>query len=297
MNTAVLISNDMLRAVSGSPTRSGLRVKKCYKRPLPPGIVENGRIYDEAALQAELRAFFSKNKLPRRITLVVDSDSAQFRLQTVPLLPPDKLRRLVRNEFDSLGATAETHLYDYIVLSPRVEPAGGVILGTALERSAVQSTAKLFAGIGVTISVLTLSLPCVIRALRQYPRLSNKSYILTVLDRNNVSSFLFIDGIYRFSNRSRLYEERDTPAAAVELSRTLSSMVQFNLAQKTGAVIAEAYVSGALPDETPYFSDISESLGIHIGVLPPPTKAGEDFFRASRENASDYLYLIGALLG
>ncbi len=297
MNTAVLIANDMLRAVSGSPTRSGLRIKQCYSRPLPPGLVENGRVYDEKALQSELRAFFSENKLPRRVTLVADGDSAQFRVLNVPLLPPDKLRRLVRNEFDPLGAAPETHLYDYIVLSPRAERAGGVILGTALERAAVESAAALFAGIGVTIAVLTLSLPCVIRVLRQYADLSDKSYILTILDRNNVSSFLFIDGMYRFSNRSRLYEERNTPAAAVELSRTLSSMIQFNLAQKTGAVIADAYVSGALPGEAPYFSDISESLGIRIGVLPPPASAGEDFFRASSENASDYLSLIGALLG
>ena len=295
--TSIFISNEAVLAVVGRDSGKKIYIKRCCRKEMPEGLVYNGEISDRQRLAEVLREFYSDFALGTSdVHLVLDSDAVLTGIMNVPALGEKQLRQLVRNEFPQQNTGRGELLYDYTVLRPRLQSKGGQILGAAAEKKLILQYMELFKEIGVGLSGIDIGLACAHRVCEKLPELKDATCLVSVLDGSSMVSMLFVNGIYSFSSRSRLFEPRGTYNSAVEISRMLSALLQFNISQKTEDIISRAYICGLKGDEENFCADISASLGVDILALPESLPIKSEYMRINKTSYSDYLYCIGDII-
>lgn len=296
MKTSVYLSNQSITAVVGEDKGRKLKVKACYRGAMPPGLIFNGAIIDAEQLTSYLGGFFNMYKLdPKNVSVVIDNDNLINKILEVPILKRKELLDLVRNEFNASGTAAES-VYDYAVLSPRNAAGKGRILAISMETALIKAYTELFAGIGVRLSGIDSTLVAAILMCQRIKELKGHTYIMSMLEGAEMFSMLFADGEYAFSQRVMLAEQRGTPAAAVEISRALSSMVQFNYTGQTTNPLSNAFLSGLLGDEVQFCPDMADALAINVGLPPATRDIDSAFMQTNKLNYGEYLFCLGDLL-
>ena len=218
------------------------------EQKLPEGCILNGVITDEAALKTELSAMWKAFRLPKKgLRLVLESGAVSTKLLTLPnLSKPAYMNKLISDNLP--GSESGEAVYDYKTLG--AAPEGGIsVLACMAERSFVKSYIELFSGAGLKLASIDLAVSGLIRLVKFCGEFSDRTFVISVIDRNNVSQFLFIKGEYRFSNRTRVMWNRDTPELADEMARMVSSLVQFNKSEKSGEDITNVYFCGFSDEE------------------------------------------------
>ncbi len=294
MKTSVYLTKEYIGAAKGTVSGNGISISALCKKELPPiyGTPEKSE-YAEA-----LSRFWDDNALDSKgVYLVIDGEEAIIRSMNVPILPQAKLQSLIKNAlYDPETQGVREMLYDYATLTPLLPEGGGLVLATAIDKEIIEYYKALFKNIGVDLAGIDLALPSAIRLLNKFPELNGETFIVSILQESNIASMLFVNGNYSFSNRAMLFEERGTPAAAVEISRTLSSLIQFNFAQQTGGQITKAYLCGLKEDELYFCNDMAASLEIDVKPLPEAPAAIKGNFGTEGLNTAEYFYAVGGLL-
>jgi len=298
MTTTLYISNQELQIVVGGENAKEFSIAKYASMPLVSGMMAGGAIIEPEGIATSLDAFLNEQGVQRKnLQLVIDNDTALIRIMDVPIVNDKNMRLLIRNEMVEQSGGTGILLYDYTVLQPKLEGGGGKILACAVEKELITSYQTMFKNIGIKLDGINLAIAAAIRVTQAIPDLSEKTYILSILDNSKIFSLLFIDGNYHFSNRGILMEQRGTLASATEISRSLSSLIQFNATQRTGhQPLSNAYICGLRGEETDFLSDISASLSLETGLLPDIPNISGAFCQEETAHYSDYLYCVGNLL-
>ena len=214
--TSVYISNESIQIAVGQRRGKQLVVKQVVTEPVAEGSIINGVITDASALMGQLSNMRKEYGLPSRgLKLLIDSSSVSTKLVTLPNLSKQEyMLKLLR---DSFPEDSEA-VFDYKPLRPA--PDGGVtVLGCMTERAFVESYIELFAGAGLRLSAIDIALDAVIRLTQFCRGLCERTFILSLIDRNTVSLFLFTDGQYRFSSRQRVIAARGTGSSRRSLRK------------------------------------------------------------------------------
>lgn len=239
---SVFISNENIQAVVGSRSGGRVKISQICTGSVGEGSVIGGVITDENQLRDRLASFWAENRLPKTgIHLVLESSSVSTKLLTLPNVRPNFLIGLVKESFTEFEA--EEAVYDYAVIG--ADSSGGVnVLACMTESSFVKSYINLFQSAGLKLESADLAVCGQIRMAQTCRELKNSSYILSVLDKNMVSQFLFIEGEYRFSKRQRMIYDRETPELCEEMSGMISTLVQFKKSENISAEITDVYLCG-----------------------------------------------------
>ncbi len=270
MINAVYLSTEAVQIAIGQAKHGKIRLASFVNQPLPEGAMLNGVITDDNACQEVLKDLVANSSLPtKKVDLVIDSSSILMKKVAIPPLSHKKILQIIRNEFLEFGDAYDDLLYDYAVQETKSQDhKGGIILCSAVERWLIGSYIDLFAQCGVRLRSINLALAAQIRIASFFPELQDTTYILAVLEGNSIVSSLFADGKYLLTNRTRLLAEHGTPDSTKEITNTVSSLIQFNKAQKNGFDITHAYLCGLHQEEIYLCGDIAESLGIAVTPLP-----------------------------
>ena len=287
----------MIKIAQGAAAGGKIKVNDCLNTAFPPAA---GEI--EALRQQKidfLRDLWCSHKLrTKEVRLVLGTDSALTKRLEVPVIGAKHLLALIANEFAGQLVEGVDYLFDYQVLAPR-RPGnedGGIILAGAIEQRLVSGYAALFSQIGVELESIDSSLNAAVRLLSKAGN-DLHTFIGAVLEGDRIELYLFVEGLYAFSNKGRLAEQRGTPAAAVEISRQLSSMVQFYLSRHAEKEISAILLCGLLPEEMLYCDNMSQSLQVPVGVFEDNgsllVKTGPAAQR--RFCCSEFIYALGGL--
>ncbi|MEG1061827.1 MAG: pilus assembly protein PilM [Oscillospiraceae bacterium] len=313
MKTSVFIQSKSIQVLCGKTRKSELTVTDWFSASLDDDVVVNGVIVNEASVRNSLSLIKSKlgNEI-KEINLIIDSNSVFAKQLVTPILPHKKLIKLVESEFSDIENRSEL-LYDYMVLqSKAANGTSGVILASAVEKSFIESYINLFESIDIKIRSIDLALASVIR-FSKTEVIRGKTCIVAILDGNTLNVSLFIDGVFRINNHTRLFQERGTLASASEITQLISSLIQFNQAEKTGREIQHVYFGGLESNElrttqsennnselatVSLCERINASLGIHACEFPG---CGEIKIDSSGKRRpfplADYICSCGNLLG
>jgi len=298
MKTTVHISSQSISAAVGEEAGGKLKVKGCYRGQIPGGLFDSGLIVDPDQAVAYLGGFFNMHQLSRNnVALVLDGDHISSRVLDVPALPERQLRALLKNEFSQDEPGAEELLYDYAVLQPRGAGGGGRVYAVAAEKSMVQPYTQLFAAVGVKLAGIDLAPLTALRLVRKLPELQGQTFIFAYIEGNEMTLLLFADGQYELSNRSFLREQRNTPAAAVEISRALSQLVQFSYVQATERPLSNVYICGLLDDELQFCPDIASAIALPVGEPPLSRAISSNFLQQYGINYGEFIFCLGGLIG
>lgn len=234
MITSVYLSNEEIVVISGKASKKHINIRFFSTMSMPEGAIINGVITNYEGVKLTLLQMRRRKMLPRKnVRLVIDSSAVMMKCIDVPILPHKKLMGFVKNTFADIVHAHGELLYDYSVISPRNKNGqGSTILCSAAEKETVGGFIDLFRETGVKLKSIDIALSNTIKLVNYYPKLTGQTYILSVLDAGFMSSFLFVNGKYSYCSRSRLLAERGTSASAGEISKMISSLIQFNKSQK-----------------------------------------------------------------
>lgn len=299
---SVFISNEKLQVGIGGKSGGKAVLKKFITAPVEDGSILNGVITNEFALGKLISNVWQANKIPTKdINLIIDSGGISTKIVKLPNTKEEEMISVIKDnfsEFDDL----DKRVIDFSVLNLKTEDGGISALACTAEDDLIQSYIDLFEKQKISLSRIDLTLNCLIRLSKSIKALKGKTYVIAVMDKNTVSLTLFVNGQYRFSNRSRFVSERNSSELIEEISRVLSSIIQFNKSEKSGFDITNIYCCGMTGDEEKMCPQITNSLGITTTVFPPYQElavnvktyavAGE---AAQQLEAADCIYTMGNL--
>lgn len=232
MSTTVYINNDLIQIVH----KNG-RKYKYESVQLEEGTILNGVIIEQGEVVRALKKI--RNKLGQ-VTLIVDSSNIMVKRIQAPKLPKKKLLGLVKSEFD-LGDDYE-YVYDMNVLNKgKTENS---ILGCAVPKDFLEKYINAFAQAKIRVLRIDVAINGVIKYINKIQTFKGKTFLINIAFGNTLLSLLFEDGIYRLSNRNRMFNEPGTEAYITELYTKFSTMVQFSKSQKTEKEITQSYYIG-----------------------------------------------------
>lgn len=265
----VYISSQSIQLISGSADGGDMiSIENFATLPIGEGAMINGVITDEQDVKDVLEQL--KEQGIHECQLVIDSGQILSKNVIVPFMNKKELIQFTKDELSSIDASYTDLIYDYSVLATKCEDGKtGEILCCGVERKLIGSYIDLFASVNIKLKGIDISINAVNKLTQELPELENKTYIISILDGNNVSSFLFEKNKYVFSNRSRLFSERGTDAFNIEMSGTISQLIQFNKSQHSEHAIEIAYFCNLQEDEELLvYSRIENSLNIKAERFP-----------------------------
>lgn len=263
MKTSVYLSPTIVRVAEGRGGANHASVRRCFTAELPETTAQPGGEQWAEALAATLAELWHNRRLARRdVSLALDMPSTLMKVLEAPPAPAKQIFTIVENELSSQLPEGAAYLYDYLVLDRR-----GVILATAAERRVIEACEAVFRSLGVTLERIDLALPAALRVFARIRPMQNRTYLAGVLDGASLLILLFENGKYSFSNVARLFEARNTPAAAVEIARQLSTMAQFHTARRTERELEAVLLAGLSEAELELCDSMANYLSLPVYPL------------------------------
>ncbi len=293
MATSIYISNERINIVQGSVKQKKIIIKNVIDIPITEGAIINGVITDELEISEKLKDVFEKNSsLDKNILLTVDSGSIYVKKLTVPALSARKLGSIIKDNFSEIEGYEEL-LYDFATLDMKNRKDGVLVLACAVERELIESYYEIFKKLDIRIKRINISHACAISLISKVGTLLNNTFVISILDRNNISNLLFVNGVYSYSNRTRLVEPRGTDACVQEISGILSSLIQFNKSEKNGTDIESFYFCGVNESESGLFDVLSRELEKNVSEFKTQDNI---IFRNRKSSVAEHFYAIGNLI-
>lgn len=288
------ISNTSVKAVSAAVNRKKIIIRKACRRNIPEGLIINGIITDENALCSELKQFCSDNSLPADNSgLVLSGKNIMSKIVNIPPANKRNILKLIRNEFSDIE-NIQNYVFDYTVINPSNPDGTASLLACAADISTIKSYDELFKNAGIKIKSMNIAVNAAVKLMRKFLDSKKNTCLLAVMDGNTLSPFLFTDGIFTFSNTSRLIQERGTDALLNETAGIISSFIQFSKTRRNRFDISDVYFCGMNEQESEMCSRLSDMLGVNAAVLPECCQdiiSAPDNFRIS-----EYIYNTGNLM-
>lgn len=266
MAISVYLSNDKLQAVIGEGSKKGIQIKAVLETALPEGCLINGTIADEGQLQEEVARIWKEYQLPKKdVALVVESNQIISRQITVPGLKDKEVLSVIEKEF--MDIDKKLPLYDYMQLKSRRGSKTAPVIASFAEGQMVEAYIKLFNHLGVSLVSITSTLCAAVKLFEMSDFFTGKTCVVMLMENNGVTSYLLENGTYIYHSRTRLFAEEGTVDRTNEISRVLSTMVQFEASRKSGYKLEQVYFGGLTKDGAPLFNNIALTLNLEAGPL------------------------------
>ena len=230
MATSLYISNERLLAVTGRVAGRKIDIRSFAEVKLPMGSVINGVITDEAAFGGAVKEMAEKmGKAFVNVRIVLNASRIYVKRAVLPKLSKNKLGELVANQFSDVDTDADDELiFDSMPLEDLGAGKGQAVLACAAKRSLVASYVDLFDGLNIKLAGMDTTYAALSKLVEMIDALKDDTFIVLGLDGSTLDATLFVRGQFRFNNRTRLIAERGTAACIAEVSRMVSSIIQFN---------------------------------------------------------------------
>lgn len=203
--------------------------------------------------------------------LVVDSGQILVKCAVLPKVSHKQILQFVKDEFIDVESQYTDLLYDYAIIKDKVEgKEGQLVLCAAMEREFLKPYIDLFDEMGISLESIDIMTNSIIKLTESIPKLTNLSYVLTVINGQDVIHYLFINGQYEIANRIRIFSDRGTVAFITELSNSLTKLMQFTKGTYKDAQLEKIYFAGLETyEEDMLMSTISSNLSIETSRFKP----------------------------
>ena len=260
MKNIIYLSNTSAQLVSGVCNGSNqIDISDFQDYQLPEGTMLDGAIMDEDALK-------------------------------------DVLRIINKEEIDSLENGEHDLIYDYTILKDKLVDKPGIeILCCAMKKQMIEDYLNIFDDVGIEITAIDISLNAIDKLIEDIIRLSQRNFVIAVINGNDIALYLFEEGKYVFSNRSRLFSERGSSSFTMEVSNILIKFKQFIKTADYNQNIERVYFCG-LDDyeEKMLFEVVSDSVDIRAMRL---ANSNTIYYSGNSKEflLHKYVYAIGSL--
>jgi Tfp pilus assembly PilM family ATPase len=237
-----------------------IHVEDFRQVPLPDGAMINGIITDVGIMTdfldtiAKEYGIYNETVtdnpvLNNKTSIVVQASNIQTKIIEVPPVDERQVREFIRREFTQYENIDEqpSDLFDYTILN-NIGPDGGVeILAASAGREMIEDYRNALVGANYNVDQIGIGIEALIKLVSLIPELLGKTYLLVQTEHSRQTITMFLDGTFRIFNGYRLTSEYGTDAWVSEIGHNLSSMLQFNRAQRGQSELSVAYFAGLSP--------------------------------------------------
>ena len=276
----VYISSHAIQQIKGSCEQDDvIKVQFCKEVALDDNAIINGVITDEQQVTEGLQILMKNIE--------------------IPMMKKQEIKDVVKHALSDIDSSYEDLLYDYSVLSTRLENKRNKaeILCCGMERKLLASYVEVFEHAGIRLLSVDVSVNALLKLTQELNDFINKTYIVSVVDANNISSYLFIENHYVFSKRVRLFSERGSSAFITEMIGTVSQLMQFGKSNYS-LPVAYAYFCGLNEQENAVVNEsVRSNLRIESEVFPNARLISiADKEERKKFQLHSYVYAVGALI-
>lgn len=290
MQTIVFFSNDGIQVLQGTIKGGHLGITNFKTLAIEEGALINGVITnDEAVKHAISEAVKEDSNLFKNLKLIIDSSLIATKNVEVPDLKPKELDAVAVTEFEDTAGNYDDLVVDYARI-PGLN--GSNLFCCGLEKRVVESYVTLFESLKIKVMSIDVGLNAIIQYVSETKDYQRKTLALNILDGKNLVSILFENGIYIFSNRSRLLAERGTDAFAEELSEKLSSLTQFYQSQKSDYPLEMGFYAGMDEYELNGLKALNFDPELYLFTLPQTPNITNGFVMDERFDFGRFIYPI-----
>ncbi len=290
MQTLVYFSNDGIQVLQGIIKKGHLNISNFKTLPVEAGALINGVITNEEVVKEAVAGALKENpKLFKNMKLVIDSSLIATKTIEVPKLKPKELTALAAVEFEDNAGNYDELVVDYANMAGFT---GNNIFCCGVEKRVLESYIALFASLKIQIQSIDVGLNTLIQYVSATRDFKGMTFALNILDGKNLVSLLFENGIYIFSNRSRLLSERGTAALADELSGKLSSLIQFSKSQKSEHTLNMSLYAGLDEFELETLKALNFDPELNLFMMPQTPNIKNGFVMDEVFDFGSFIYPI-----
>lgn len=271
MKTVLYMNNDKIRIISVKRKRERHFIRKQINRELEPGSIVNGVIINKESVLAELIPY--RKKL-RNAIVVINSSNIFVKKLDFPNLTKKQLHIVIKSEFYLTDES--TVLYDKNIYN---EKGVNTTVCCSAPVELVGNYAQLFKEAKIKPKKIDIAQNAVIKLIKTKPGLKSKTFVLNVIEGNNLVSFLFDKGEYVLTNRSGILEDKDTEEYIHQLYTKLSSVIQFNRSEKSENEIEKSYYVGLSEGEIVRLQEYTEEQGSAAAIESFEAIVPSDFLK------------------
>lgn len=293
MASVVYISNEEIDFLEADSKKNEIQVMNCGHIKEDRDVVDSNSELDQETLKnlvATLKGRLSKGT--KSVDVLVDSANCIIRPMNIPIIPANKISKIVEMELSDFTDKDKEYIYDYSVISEKLPEEGdkGRILCVAIEKKFLEQIVNVFDEAKIKINSIDVDESSQIRLVEHHPLLIGKTFILCSLSGQNFMVSLFVAGKFTYVNEFKLNEQRDNLGIIAELSRIIASFIQFNKAQRTQHEIRNIYFAGMTEMEAGFCHNISNNVGIQTELIPDfPSVSG----KTGDYSLAKYLFTTG----
>ncbi|MBR5799254.1 MAG: hypothetical protein IKY23_04245 [Lachnospiraceae bacterium] len=287
MATILYLSNQLVQVVEAVEKGRTVKVQNIWQDEAPEGSIINGIITDEEAFLSWVKAFFAKNRIPRKeVTLVINSSQFVHKVLQFPKLKEAELKKMISREFAE-NRTDET-LFTYCGLDTEKGLKTQRILATAVEKSFLNTNISLFRQAGIELVAIESAISSLVKLFTYAPEIKDKTCLIQVLDGRDVISMLFVNGKYNYSQKNRLLDSESPEACQSSLESITDKIMQFMTSQQMKESVETLYLCGEGEKQLlELMPERSEFTGAK--VISPS--------QGVKKKKVDFIYGAGCLLG
>jgi hypothetical protein len=299
MPTAIYFANNKMKIVRGKIKKQDIIIDNYMSIDLPKDVISDGIINDDTALYNILYELKKSKKIDKECFATIHSSQILSKAVDLPYMKPQKIKVAAHREFEALDDGNEEYIFDYSVLESRSADGNhGRVLFSAMPWFMLERYIDIFNDAGLSLTSCDMFLNCIIKYVSLIPELQAIPYILAFSENNILTSFLFAEGKYLFSNRSQLLSEPGTDEYAGEIAGKFSAIKQFYKAEKHSVALEHAYIFGLNDEDKDQSRTLVGYLGIQMDMIPesPSVKVNAQSNTGEPFSAGEYLATIGCLM-
>lgn len=291
MRTSVYLSNHSVQIAVGEAKKNKIQVQNFIQFDIREGSLINGVITSEEGLKNQLLKLWEREGLSKKIGLVIDSTQIAAKMMTIPKMNKKKTLEVVKKELTSLE-NPENYVYDYRVCDIDKKTGMATVLGAAIQEAMLKSYLDVFASMGVEVESVDIALNAQLKAFERIQDLKEETFIFSKLDGEILISTLFVQGTYKYLNRTRIFAEHGTDGIAGEVGNTISSMMQFLATEQKGEKIKNIYLGGFPKEDLGILASPLRELGLEEGNTFRLT----GYQLPDEKEFYNYIFAVGALI-
>ena len=208
MQTCLYITDDKVQVVVGEPKKDKISISTAIEQEIREGLISDGRVMNDVEFCELIEEIWEKNKFSKKdVSLIFNSREVLLKIANVPIIKEEKVIEYSFNEFTDVENSA-AFLCDYAVIEPRNEEDGATVLCSAVERDFVEQYVALFTKMKIQLKSIDIGVNSLMRLAKMHSDMKEKTVVISALEKKYINHVFLINGMYIFSTRSQLFDER-----------------------------------------------------------------------------------------
>ncbi|MEI7884736.1 MAG: pilus assembly protein PilM [Clostridia bacterium] len=293
----IFFANDEIRFLRCNPSKKHLLVRIAASYQLPEGCLINGIITNQANVLSKLQELKKQYSL-KKVHICLDSSTVLSKVKQVPFAKEKNILNFVKAEFAEVASSFEQPVFDYTVLQDKLQATRqGTVFAVCCDKGLLKTYIDLFASLKVQLLSIDVAANAVIKLCSKLFQGTTDTFVVAIVDKSSVILNLFVAGKYYFSTRGRILQPEGSEEFLNEFIQRISSINQFNKAQKTGQEIGAVYLVGSIAAEQDRCKQLLEPLGLQALLLTQlDTFVRKNKIFDMENRLADYIYNLGSVL-